>query len=123
MSISTATGTLGLGSGDEKDEDEATEDEVSMDEAKDLVKDVKGDIKEQQIYSKAIIQHSVKILVYFPREGFIPHATPPLAPHPMSMSNVHATRVLLPISSYLIAHSFPFTLVQSYSDLYLLWLY
>ncbi len=66
MLISTAIGTLGLGCGDEKDEDEATEDEVSMDEAKDLVKDVKGDIKEivQQIYSKAIIQHSKNISIF-----------------------------------------------------------
>ena len=53
-----------IGAGDEKDEDEATEDEVSMDEAKDLVKDVKGDIKEQQIYSKAIIQHSKNISLF-----------------------------------------------------------
>merc|ERR1712000_281768 len=40
------------GAGDDEDEDEATEDEVSMDEAEELVKDAKGDVKKKETPAK-----------------------------------------------------------------------
>merc|ERR1712082_578358 len=40
------------GAGDDEDEDEATEDEVSMDEAEELVKDAKGDVKKKETPTK-----------------------------------------------------------------------